>query len=269
MELVALLIYVAIGVVAGFLGGLLGIGGGLVAVPSLLAAFQALGLSMEDVMQVAIGTSLAAMVFTSASSAGAHYSQKSVCWPAFRILAPGVILGSILGAVIAIHLPKRGLELIFGFCEGAIGIYFLYPASVPENEMGLRSIYPAIFAAIGVGIGGISTLLGIGGGIVTVPILTAYGMPLRNAISTSAAIGFLIAISGAAAFLYPALEKHDFSVRTGYIYLPAFICIGLAASLIAPFGARLAHTLPIRSLQMVFGVVLIITGIWMIFPWRP
>ena len=122
----ALIIYVLIGLTAGLLGGLLGIGGGLVTVPSLLFAFHFLGLKFNHVMQVVVGTSLAAMVFTAASSALAHIFKKGVNWEFFFALAPGIIVGAILGAWIADILPSSKLELIFGIFMCAIGLYFIF-----------------------------------------------------------------------------------------------------------------------------------------------
>ena len=257
-----IIIYIIIGIFAGFFGGLLGIGGGLVTVPSLLAMFHWLDYPNKYVMQVAIGTSLCAMVITSGSSACAHICQKGVHWKMFRALSPGIILGAIIGALIADWLPSNDLEKIFGVSICFMGVYFLLPLHVNERE---RMPGFFILSAIGTVIGSISSILGIGGGIITVPILTAMGTPLRNAISTSAATGFLIAFTGGVSFLILGLRQETFTGAIGYLYLPAFFFIAIASSIAAPYGAKLVYILPVPTLRKIFGTVLIIVGITMVY----
>lgn len=255
-----ILAYILIGLFAGFFGGLLGIGGGLIVVPALLVVFHQLGFPDTYVMQITIGTSLAAMLFTSASSAWAHYRQKGVNMAYYYRLAFGVILGAMAGALFADFLSSRTLSLIFGFSVIAIGIYFLFPAQETETYQLNPSL--SLMTLIGILIGALSSILGIGGGIITVPILTAMGLQLRNAISTSAAVGFLIAVAGALSFFLLGLKHRTFGL--GYIYLPAFLCIGISASVAAPFGARLTYIWPTTALRRIFGAVLIATGISML-----
>lgn len=259
-----LILYILTGLLAGFFGGLLGIGGGLIAVPSLLFTFYLVNLPETHVMQLAIGTSLGAMVFTAASSAWAHYRQKGVVWDFFWKLAPGILIGTILGSLIVDYLPSKELKLIFGLLISIIGISFLLP---PETLMTKNSrIRPNTcnMSLSGVLIGATSSLLGIGGGIMTVPVLTFFQVPLKNAISTSAVTGFLIAIVGAISFLYLGLDKEIISGSLGYLYLPAFIPIGIAAALTAPFGAKLAYRLPQIVLSRIFGIFFGIVGMTMI-----
>lgn len=259
-----LILYIFIGLLSGFFGGLLGIGGGLIAVPSLLFTFYLINLPQTYAMQLAIGTSLGAMIFTAASSAWAHYRQKGVYWDFFCKLAPGILIGTILGSLIADYLPSKELKLIFGLFILIIGFSFLVP---PETLMIKNPlIQPNIshMSLMGVVIGTTSSLLGIGGGIMTVPVLTLFQVPLKNAISTSAVTGFLIAVVGAVSFLYLGLDKETISGSLGYLYLPAFIPIGIAAALAAPFGAKLAYRLPQIVLSRIFGIFLIIVGITMI-----
>lgn len=258
------ILYSLIGTIAGFLGGLLGIGGGLVVVPALLFAFHQMHFPDTFAMQIAVGTSLGAMLFTSASSAWAHYRQKGVSWNYVLLLAPGVILGAISGAISADYLSSHRLRLIFAISVMIIGSTFILPEkqkgttkpkNIPQNSL--------IMSALGFFIGALSSLLGIGGGIITVPILTAMQMPIRNAISTSAAIGFVIAFIGALTFLFLGLRHPTDSSHLGYLYLPAFIGIGLTSSLAAPYGAKLAYTWPTDILRRIFGLVLIIAGLGM------
>lgn len=247
----------SIGIFAGFSSGLLGVGGGLIVVPSLLLAFHYFEISSPYLMQMAIGTSLGAMVFTSASSAISHYLKKGVNWPFAFALAPGILIGSILGATIADSISSQQLKSIFGVCCGLIGLYFLFTAKRIEKKLHVQKIYYPLFVLIGTIVGTISTLLGIGGGIMNVPILTAFRLPLKNAISTSAVMGCIIAITGAISFFYLGL-KHHTDVNVGYIYWPAFITVGLSASLAAPFGAKMAYQLSTQFLKRIFGFLLLL-----------
>ena len=162
MDPFILLLYAVIGAVAGFFGGLLGVTGGLITVPCLLLAFRIMGFSPDSVMHMAIGTSLAAMVFTAASSAYTHYVNKKVNWKAFTYMAPGVVLGTIIGAVIADKLPARALESTFGFCAALIGLYFLFADHPEELKEDKEPASAMTFFLTGIGIATLSAILGIG-----------------------------------------------------------------------------------------------------------
>lgn len=257
-------IYLLIGTLAGFSAGLLGIGGGLVTVPALILVFTLLDFPEAYLMQMAIGTSLAAMVFTAASSAWAHHLKKGVYWHLFVLLLPGIIIGSILGALAANHLSSKELKLVFGVFECLIGLYFLLGLEEKVQKSQGDPVRPFTFIIIGFLIGFVSTLLGIGGGILTVPILIRLCIPLRNAISTSAATGFIIALIGAISFLVLGFNQHTPIGTFGYVYLPAFIFIAVTSTLMAPIGAKYTYSLPVKQLRHVFGGVLIAVGIWII-----
>ena len=255
-----------IGCAAGLLAGLLGIGGGIITVPALLLTFYLLGVSSPYLMHVALGTSLGAMVFTSAFSALAHFRKKGVNWYFFRTIAPGIIIGAIFGALIADNLTSGKLQMICGFAECLVGFYFLFPQKSHGLEGDHQKPKSVVFLVpIGICIGAISSILGIGGGIITVPILVAFGVHFRNAISTSAVLGFLIASIGAISYLSLGLGKETVPGSIGYLYLPGFFIIGFFSSLMASFGAKLAYILPVNILRKVFAVVLIIIGFNMIF----
>jgi len=264
-QLIEFILLAVIGVFAGFLSGLLGIGGGLVTVPALLYMFHLLDFSSAYRMQIAVGTSLAAMVFTSLSSAWAHSLQKGVHWHLFRYLGPGIAVGAILGAMIADRLPSETLKLIFGVSVCLFGFYFLVVKKRGEIEGNDRSTpHPLILAVVSVVIGTFSAILGIGGGVFIVPFLTVYHTPLKNAISTSAVAGLIVAFIGALSFLYLGLDKATYHESLGYLYLPAFLILGITSSLTAPYGAALVYSLPTTILRRIFGVFLIIVGISMI-----
>lgn len=261
----ALFIYVMTGLLAGILSGLLGIGGGIIVVPSLFLTFYYLGFSVEYAMQVSIGTSLGAMVLTSFSSAVSHYLKRGIVWAYFYSLTPGILIGSILGARAADILPSRILGIFFGMCLVLIGFYFLFFKKIEQEDKAPKNSRPFLLSLLGIGIGTLSALLGIGGGIITVPLLSYYKVPLRKAISTSAAVGFIIALFGALSFLAFGMGKDPCKECLGYLYLPAFITIGLSAALTAPFGARIAYILPTLFIQHIFGFVLISAGFWIFF----
>lgn len=285
-----LFIYAVTGVLAGFLAGLFGIGGGLITVPCLVFSFYLQGYVGPHIMHFAIGTSLGAMVLTAASSALAHVMNKGVYWNLFWGLAPGVVIGSVLGAFIADHTSSRMLELFFGISECIIGLYFFCSRAIPisQNFSGKNDVpncssiqksghsheikgtsfsssTPFLMTIFGIAIGGFSTVLGIGGGIVTVPLLTAFRTPFRNAISTSAVSGFIIATVGAASFLYLGLENPSYNGSVGFIHIQAFIVIGITSALLAPYGAKCTYTLPVAMLRKAFGIILILTGVLMIY----
>ncbi len=256
--------FVLAGASAGFVGGLLGVGGGLVTVPSMLIVFYLTGkLQMAHEMQVAVGTSLAAMMFTAASSALSHYFRKGIIWHLFLALSPGIVFGAILGAIVADDLPSSILKIIFGVCSFLIGLYFLCTKERKETDIEPKPRSKTVFFSIGILTGFISSILGIGGGIITVPFLTSMKTPIRNAISTSAATGFLIALFGALSFMFLGLKQESLGNTLGYVYLPAFLIIGIVSILFAPLGTKCAYTWPTSVLRKLFALYLIAVGLAM------
>lgn len=254
--------YLLTGAIAGLMAGLLGIGGGLVIVPALAFVFASQGFSDATLMHYAVGTSLATIVLTSVSSLRAHHLRGNVLWPAFRNLTPGILLGALAGAWLARHVSSPGLALFFGVFEVLVALQLLtgrQPAAHRSLPGG-----GGLTAAGGV-IGGVSSLLGIGGGTLTVPFLLWNGVDIRKAVGTAAACGLPIAAAGATGFVISGLalgsEQHWSS---GFIYWPAVAGIVLASVPLAPLGARLAHILPRHVLQVVFAMVLALVGVKMI-----
>jgi uncharacterized protein len=262
LTLATLFAYLLLGIIAGITGGLLGLGGGIVIVPALLFLFIHKGLPGDVLMQMAVATSLATIVFTSISATLAHHRHGAVSWPVVRLLGPGIIVGAILGAIIANLLHSNSLRMAFGIFEILVAIQIGFGLKPPAH----RSL-PGIsgMAASGGVIGTVSSLLGIGGGTLTVPFLLWCNVNIRNAVATSSACGLPIAISGAATMIitgwnYPGLPQGS----TGYVYWPAVILISIASVFAAPVGAKLTHTLPIHILRRVFAVVLLMIGIRMV-----
>ncbi len=255
--------YLMLGSVAGLLAGLLGVGGGLVIVPVLAWLFHRAGISPELLMHMAIGTSLATIVFTSLSSVWAHHHHGAVLWEAFRRMSPGIILGAMLGAVLADRLPGDSLRLIFGLFTLGVAIQMgLNLRTTPHRNL------PGRWGMVGVGtvIGMVSAVVGIGGGTLSVPFLQWCNVPIRQAVATSAACGLPIAVAGSLGFVIAGLNTQALpSWSSGYLYWPAFVGIVVASMLFAPMGARLAHRLPAAALKRFFALFLAFLGMRMLW----
>lgn len=255
--------YLLLGAFAGTLAGLLGVGGGLVIVPVLAVLFAAQRIAPGSIMHLALGTSLATIIFTSLSSVRAHHAHGAVRWAVFARISPGILVGALLGALVADQLESRNLSLIFALFELTVAAQMWFGAR-PQASRTLPGRF-ALSAAGGV-IGGVSAIVGIGGGTMTVPYLVWCNVAMREAVATSAAVGLPIAVSGALGYLYSGLEQADLpSASVGYIHLPALVGICLTSMLFAPLGARLAHRLPAARLKRFFALFLALLGLRMLF----
>lgn len=265
MEYLILGLFLLTGAVAGFLAGLLGIGGGLIIVPALVFVFHLQDLSEAIVMHMAIGTSLATVVITAASSVYAHHRRGAVLWPAFLRLTPGLVIGALLGAAIADLLPGDVLRIVFGSFVLIMAAQLAF-GRPPEASRQLPSVLG--MGTTGGGIGLVSALLGIGGGTMMVPFLAWCNVPIRNAVATSSAGGLSISIAGAIGFAVTGWFRsgaYEFPAwSSGYIYWPAFVGIVAASIPLAPLGAQLAHTIPTGILRKVFAVLLVVIGVRML-----
>ncbi|ABI55387.1 sulfite exporter TauE/SafE family protein [Alkalilimnicola ehrlichii MLHE-1] len=261
-----ILVYLAAGAVAGLLSGLFGIGGGVIIVPVLLALFALREVPASVIMHMAVGTSLATIVFTAISSVRSHWRRGGVLVPVFLRLAAGMCLGSVLGALIAGQMSGALLKAAFGVFLLALGLQLAFgrgprPGPRPATPSAL------ILAPAGSAIGAVSSLLGIAGGAMTVPLLARLGIPMRQAVGTSAACGLPIALVGAAAFMATGFGHPDLPQRAiGYVYWPAFLGIIAMSLFTAPLGARLAHRLPQHILQRAFALLLIVLGLNLLRP---
>ena len=251
-------LYLALGALAGTLAGLFGIGGGLVIVPVLIFSFGLQGISGEIAAHLAVGTSLATIVFTSISSVRSHHLKGAVRWEVFRPMVAGIVVGAAFGAWTASLLSGPVLELVIGVFVILVGIKML----LDINPKTARPV-PGRGGLTGAGgvIGWASAIFGIGGGTLTVPFLSWRSVPMQQAVATSAACGLPIAIAGATTNLWtgsghPALP--DYAV--GFVYLPALIGIVATSVLFARFGAVLAHRLDAKLLKRLFAVLLLIVG---------
>lgn len=257
------LFMLATGALAGFLAGLLGIGGGLVIVPAMLILFA--DRVPEYAMHVAVGTSLASIVFTGLASVRAHHGRGAVAWSLMLRLTPGLMLGSLLAAAIAAALSSLALTGIFGVFCLVVAMQMARGSGDGSDETAALGT-PELLGA-GTLIGTLSALVGIGGGSLTVPYLTWRGVAIHRAVGTSAASGLPIALAGAAGFIVTGWAITDLpEPRLGFVYLPALLALVLTSVPFAPLGARAAHALPRTLLRRVFAGFLAIMGLNLL--WR-
>jgi uncharacterized protein len=254
----------AAGLAAGVIAGLLGVGGGVVIVPVLSAALTLMGTPESIVMQVAVGTSLASIIPTAISSNRAHYSRGAVDIDLLKSWAPAVAAGVLIGSAVAASVKGPVLSAVFGVVALGVAAHMTF---VPET---LRlSDHPPqgwIKNAVCVAIGAFSSMMGIGGGSLTVPTLTLCNYPIRRAVGTSSAMGLVIAVPGAIGFIvggWGVPDRPDFSL--GFVNLLGFALIVPASMWTAPFGAKLAHSIPPRVLRRAFAAFLAVTSVKMLY----
>lgn len=257
-----LLAYIALGVVTGFLAGLFGIGGGAVMVPVLTVMFAAQGFAPDYVVHLALGTSMATIIPTSVSSLRAHHKHNAVLWPAVRGLAPGILLGTFAATFLAAVLSPRPLAIFFCIFMTYVAVQMILNRKPsPSRQLpGLIGL-----STVGAGIGGVSALVAIGGGTMTVPFLTWCNVRLQTAIGTSAAVGLPIALAGATGYLLNGWGTSGLPDNTlGFIYWPAVLAMAAASLFSAPVGARLAHKLPVATLKKLFAALIIVLALQML-----
>ena len=252
-----------LGCLVGFMAGLLGIGGGLIAVPFITIILSASGLNHPDLHKIALATATTTILFTSFSSMRSHVKHKNVEWPAVKGILPGIILGTLIGTYLVHHIPTTPLRIVFiGFT-----FYTAYSMLSGAQPKASRTL-PNSGWLFGVGsfIGTLSTLISAGGGFVTVPFLIACNTPVRRAIGTSATLGFPIALSGVIWYLISFYDIPDLPPHTiAYIYWPAVLSIVVTSFVFAPLGARAAQTWPVATIKKVFAVMLSALGLHMCY----
>ncbi|MEN5081920.1 sulfite exporter TauE/SafE family protein [Bosea sp. TWI1241] len=252
------------GALSGVLAGLLGIGGGGIIVPALALALAAMGYGGDVGQHVAVATSLAIIIPIGLSSARAHDAKGALDRPTFRLWAPVIFVATLAGGISAGLFPGKVLQAVLGFMAFFIAANIL----LPFLERLMRRVHGSataqrLCAAV---IGYLCALMGTGGGALSVPTLAAFGLPIHTAVGTGAALGVPIALAGTLGFLISGWNAEGLPpLSLGYINLPALVLIGGVASLTAPFGARLAHRLPARTLKKVFAVFLVVVGVSMLW----
>ena len=261
--LVSFIVYMCCGAVAGILAGLLGVGGGIVIVPMLLAIFPTQGVPAELCQHLALGTSLASIVITSVSSSRAHHKRGAVHWDIVKNITPGILLGTFAGSLIASHMPILFLKLFFICFLVLVAIKMLsrYQPSASREMPGFSGT-----SAVGGLIGLVSSFVGIGGGTLSVPFMTFCNVPMHEAVGTSAAIGFPIAVAGTLGYIVGGWNLPTLPPGTlGYVHVLALVGLASASFFTAPLGAKLSHSLPTSRLKQCFAVFLLFVAGKMLF----
>lgn len=263
MDTTLILAFATLGATTGILAGLFGIGGGMLLVPFFTFLFTAEGFASDHVVHIAIATSLATILFTSIASVVAHHLRGAVLWSVAAALTPGLLVGSWFG-------PKIAAALTTAVLSGLFAVFLAFAAlqslsrKKPKATRELPS-WPGMVGA-GTGIGTLSGMVGAGGGFITVPFMNWCNVPMHNAVATSAALGFPIALAGTLSNIY-----HGWSVpelppySLGYVYTPALLAVALASVATAPLGARLAHNLKGEALKRVFSLLLMVLSSYMLW----
>jgi len=250
------------GLAAGFVAGLLGVGGGIIIVPVLDLVLGIFGVDPSIRMKIAVATSLATIILTSVSSARAHYKKGAIDFGILKSWGPMIFVGVVIGTLIAGLVDGRVLSLVFAVVALLVAANMILRA----QSHALLPNFPnlAVKSGLGVVVGLISAMMGIGGGTLSVPILTAFGTDIRRAVATGAAIGFVIAIPGTIGYVIAGWGATGLPPGSlGYVNLLAFACIVPLSMFAAPFGARTAHAIDRKYLSYGFGIFLVATSIKM------
>jgi len=253
-----------LGISTGFLAGLLGIGGGMLMVPFITLIMSQRGIAPDLSVKMAIATSMATIIFTSISSVRAHHKRGAVRWDIVKRLAPGIVVGSMIGSLGVFALLKgSSLAIFFGlFVSFSATQMFLDKKPKPTRQM------PGAVGQFAAGgfIGFLSGLVGAGGGFISVPFMTWCNVAIHSAVATSAALGFPIALANVLGYVISGnsvqgLPPHSF----GYIWLPALLVIAICSFMTAPYGAKAAHSLPVGKLKRIFASILYVLAAYMLY----
>lgn len=262
LDLEWILLYLALGGFVGFMGGLLGVGGGGILVPLLASILVYQGIGGDEVIHLSLGTSLMCMIISSIASVRAHASRGAVVWKVVSGMAPGIILGALLSTHVAANLNSAYIALFFALFMAlvAVQMFVNWKPKPSLKPVTLRGLLTA-----GVAIGSVSALAAVGGGFLTVTYLNYKNVGMKRAVGTSAAIGFPIAVAGTIGYMISGWSKTLNDPYTiGFIYLPAFFAISIASSISAPYGARWSHRLPEAYLKKIFAVISLILSLKML-----
>lgn len=265
--LISLLVYLLCGALAGFLGGLLGIGGGVVIVAILLIVLPTQGVGPEHLYHIAIGTSLASIIITSLSSSYAHYKRGAVRLDILRNITPGILAGTFVGSLIASYMPHTFLQIFITCFLYFVGSNMLFNFIKPKGEHRMPGLVGT--SAAGSVIGLFSSWVGVGGGTMSTPFMMYCGVPMITAVGTAAAIGVPISIAGTIGYIVGGWGDPTLPPGTlGYIHIAALVTLALGSILMAPIGVRVAHALPVKVLRRIFAVFLLVMAtqmLWKVF----
>jgi len=263
MDISLILAFLILGTVVGFAAGLLGIGGGMLMVPFITLLLTAKNFPQELILHMAIATSLATILFTSISSVHAHHKRGAVSWRIVKLLAPGILIGSWIGPWLGKQMNSSALAMFFGGFVALSATQMLLDKK-PSASRELPNA-PGMLGAGSV-IGVLAGLVGAGGGFVSVPFMTWCNVKIHNAVATSAALGFPIALAGTLSNIYYGMNMPNLPPGSlGFIYLPALLVLSLASVTTAPLGAKTAHSLPVKPLRKIFAMTLYGLAAYMVY----
>jgi len=250
------------GLIAGVLAGLLGVGGGIVIVPVLFNIFLWLGIDESIRMHLAVGTSLATIIPTSIMSARSHFKRGGIDVDLLKSWGPAIFIGVLAGTYFGGNARGEVLTAIFA----SVALFVAANMALRKEGMVLAQSLPGGIArfVMGLVVGTFSVMMGIGGGTLSVPLLTAFNFPIRRAVGTASAIGFIIAVPGSIGFILAGLGEPSLPpLSFGYANLIGFALIVPMTMLMAPVGARIAHTIPPKALRLAFAFFLLVTSVRM------
>lgn len=255
---------IILGLGTGFLAGLLGIGGGMLMVPFLTIIMSGRGIAPDLAVKMAIATSMATIIFTSIASVRAHHKRGAVRWDIVKRLAPGIVIGSFIGSLGVFALLKGAYLAIF------FGLFVSFSATqmIMNKKPEATRQMPGTAGQLGAGgfIGFLSGLVGAGGGFISVPFMTWCNVSMHSAVATSAALGFPIALANVVGYVISGQTVQNLPPSSfGYIWLPALVVVATSSFLMAPLGAKAAHTLPISKLKRIFASLLYVLAAYMLF----
>lgn len=260
----AMLLYLPLGMISGLLAGMLGVGGGIILVPALFWLFGQVEKSADLNMHLALATSLASIIPTALAAIRSQQRRGAIDWALFRQYAPGMLLGSFLSAYIAGWVPGAVLKLLFALFLAVAATQMLVNWQ-PAAHRKLPGIFGRSFASTMIGM--LSALVGIGGGTLTVPYLHWFSVDMRQAVATSSALGLPIALFGAIGFVSAGWGLSGLPAGSfGYVQVPAMLTISLVSVFFAPLGVRLGHHLPTIQLKRIFGALLLLLSLRMLWP---
>ena len=255
--------YLTLGTIAGYLAGMFGIGGGIIVMPMLMFLYDAQHFPTQHLLHLALGTSMASIMFTSMSSMRKHHHHGAVNWRVVRNITPGVLIGTGLGAKFATSISPHYLVIFF-----ALFVYFVAAQILIDVRPNASRQLPgaAGMTLTGILTGWLSSMVSIGGGTIIVPFLIWCNVSLRHAIGTSAAVGFPVAVGGSIGYVFsgltnPALPEHSL----GFVYLPALFWVALGSVITAPLGAKATHRMKMDILRKLFALLLLVLATKLLF----
>jgi len=255
--------FLFLGGVVGFIAGLLGVGGGGILVPVLTYIFLHMGVEVDNVMHIALGTSMACIIVTSTSSLNAHNKKGTVSWEFVKIMSVGIVLGTFIATFVASYLNSIYLAFVF-LCYMLWTAINMFRTNLHSKQQGQLKLSNMFYVASG--IGAMSALVSIGGGSLTVPYLVKKNIELKTAIGTSAAIGLPVSVAGTLGYLLNGLGQDNIMTHSiGFIYLPAVLLISISSFIFAPLGVKAAHYLPVQVLKVMFSILLVILSVKMLW----